>query len=145
MTLALIPETDVLVGKWLREHEAIIALDANVAGKLPDAITKPWIRVTLLDNLNAGASRIDHLLDGMLQLDCYAGIVSTRAGEGQGEASTLARTAWAVLAAMQGTVADGVVVTDVQRVSGPTHDTDTDLEPARERYLLTVSVMVHIA
>lgn len=140
--LTLIPEADALVAGWLRAHPAIVDLDANVAGTLPDTITRPWIRITSFGPDDDAASRLEHLLDFFLQLDCYAGAAATRAGEGQGEASALARTARAVLKAMQGQTADGVVVTQV-RFGGMPRIPDTDFEPARERYVLDVFVRMH--
>lgn len=142
MTLQLIPEADALIAAWLREHPAIIALDANVAGKLPDSIVKPWIRVTLLDATDDVVSGAEHLIEFFLQLDCYAGKAASDADEGQGEASTLARTARAVLKATQGTSSGGVVVSKVT-FSGMLRLPDTTMEPARERYVLDVTVSLH--
>ncbi|MES2867615.1 MAG: hypothetical protein V4703_12805 [Actinomycetota bacterium] len=144
MTLALIPEADALIAGWLRGHPDVIALDANVAGTLPDTIVKSWIRVTLLDGRDDERCRVEHLVDFMVQLDCYAGRDSTREGEGQGEASTLARTARAVLKAAEGATVAGVVVTRV-RFTGHIRVPDTDMEPARERYIVTAEVMLHRA
>lgn len=144
MTLALIPEADALVAGWLRAHPAIVSLDANVAGTLPDSITRPWIRVTSFGPDDDETSRLEHLLDYFLQLDCYAGSVSTKAGEGQGEASTLVRTARAVLREKQGQTLDGVVVCEV-RFGGMPRIPDTYFEPARERYALDVFVRMHAA
>ena len=142
MTLALIPEADALVAGWLRDHPAIVALDANVAGTLPGTIVKPWIRVTLLDATDDVMSGVEHLIEYFLQLDCYAGKAATDIDEGQGEASTLARTARYVLKATQGTAAGGVVVSRVT-FSSMLRLPDVTMEPARERYVLDVTVSMH--
>lgn len=142
MTLPLIAEADALVAQWLREHPDIVALDANVAGTLPDSIEKAWIRVTSFGPSDDDNARLEHLLEFFLQLDCYAGAAATRAQQGQGEASTLVRTVRAVLKAREGQVADGVVVTAV-RFGGMPRIPDTDFEPARERYALDVFLTLH--
>lgn len=144
MTLPVILDAEALVGAWLREHDDIIALDARVAGRTPDSTTRPWIRVTQLDATPIPQAPHEHVIDYMVQLDCYAGKQATDDFTGQAEASTLARTARAVLKALQGTTAGDVAVA---RVGFTTHlrAPDADMEPARERYVLTAELMMHPA
>lgn len=136
MTLALIPDIEKTVSRYLREHADIIALGARVVATPPADRSTPWVRVTQLDDQAVDGSRAEHLIEFMLQLDCYAG-----ASGGKPEASTLARTVRAALAAMPGTQ-NGVVVTGVQFLSGA-YIPDTEFEPARERYIRTVTVWAH--
>lgn len=140
--LPTILDAEALVGAWLRDHEDIEAIGARVAGRTPDSTRLPWIRVTQLDATPIARSGQDYAIDYMLQLDCYAGEDAMRDFVGQAEASALARTARAVLKALEGTTADDVVVS---RVMFTTHlrAPDTALEPARERYILIAFVLMH--
>lgn len=144
MALQVIPDAEALIGSWLREHDDITALGARVAGRTPDSTRAPWVRVTQLDAPRIARSPVDHALDYMVQLDCYAGTDAMSAYTGQAEASLLARTVRAVLTAMQGTVADDVAV---GRVHFTTHmrRPDVEAEPARERYILIAEIVMHAA
>lgn len=142
MSIAIAPNIEALVGGWLREHEAIAALGARVAGKTPDKMMAPWIRVTLLTQDDDPRSAREYLFTNLLQLDCYAGKTAMDAHDGQMEAWTLKANARAVLKTMQGEAADGVVVTRV-RFTGDGRFPDTTMEPARERYILTVEITAH--
>lgn len=142
MAVTVIPDAEALIGAWLREHDDIIDLDARVAGRTPNSTTMPWIRVTQLDAPPIARARQDHHIDYMIQLDCYAGATSTAAHTAQAEASTLGRTARAVLKALEGTVTDGVAVNRV-RVTTHIRDPDTALEPARERVIIVADVLMH--
>jgi len=79
----------------------------------------------------------EHLIDNLLQLECYAG----SGPNGQEEARELATEIRAALAAMSGTF-DGAVVTGV-RFAGMARVPDQGLEPARQRYILTAHVYMH--
>jgi hypothetical protein len=142
VSIQIIPDAEALIGAWLREHADLEALGARVAGRTPNSTTMPWIRVTQLDATPITRARTEHVIDYMIQLDCYAGKQATDDFTGQAEASTLARTARAVLKALEGTVADGVTVS---RVRFTTHlrAPDMDMEPARERYVLTAEILMH--
>lgn len=144
MTLQVIPDAEALVGVWLREHDDIIALDARVSGHTPNTMTLPWVRVTQLDAPPIARTRLDHAINFMVQLDCYAGAEAMNDHKGQRTASLLARTARAVLKALEGTTADGVVVGAV-RFSTHMRAPDTDMEPAGERVILTAQILMHAA
>lgn len=144
MSLQVIPDAEALIGAWLRDHPDITALDARVAGRTPDTLTRPWVRVTQLDATPINRSALDYAIDFTIQLDCYAGSDAMSVFNGQAEASLLARTARAVLKAIEGTAADGVTVS---RVRFATHlrAPDTMLEPARERVILVAEILLHPA
>lgn len=142
MTLTLAPNIEALVGKWLREHPNIVTLGATVSGGTPSTLMAPWVRVTLLAaNDNATAKR-EYLIDHMLQLDCYAGKTASDAHTGQAEAFMVKQTARAILTSYTGQLRDGVVITDV-RVIGDARVPDTAMEPARERYIMTIGIVCH--
>ena len=128
--LTVIPDAEVLIGGWLRTHPDIMALDARVAPRTPDSTSKPWIRVTVIDDGDSTVGH-DHLIEYMVQLDCYAGNTAMAAHTAQAEASLLYRTARAVLKAKEGMQVDSVVVTSVE--CRGTRVPDTSAEPARER------------
>lgn len=138
--LTVIPDAEVLIGGWLRTHPDIMDLDARVAPRTPDSTSKPWIRVTVIDDGDSTVGH-DHLIEYMVQLDCYAGNEAMAAYTAQAEASLLYRTARAVLKSKKGTRSDGVVVTSVECRGARVPD--TSVEPARERFLATATVMAH--
>jgi hypothetical protein len=140
--LALLPDAEQVVGTYLREHPDLVALGANVAGRTPSSMARPWVRLTQLDAPKTVGSRPEHLIHFLLQLDAYAGDVAMRDHSGQAEASLLARTVRAALVAMPDETFDTVVVTDATVVSMP-RIPDTTSEPARERYVITAIVRMH--
>ncbi len=142
MSLPTIPDIELLAGAWLRTHPDIQAFDARVAGRTPSTHRKPWIRLTQLDADDDARSRVEHLIEYVLQLDCYAGEDATKAHTGQAEASALVRAARAVLKAQEGVARDGVVISKVT-FQGMSRIPDTDFEPARERSILTATVRLH--
>jgi hypothetical protein len=141
VTLALIPDAELLIGDYLRTHPDIAALDARVAGTVPANTSKPWVRITQLDD-RAVDETSDHLQEFMLQLDCWAGGAATSAHNGQAEASALSRTVRAALLQAPNATFDGATVTGVRFVSNP-RIPDEAFEPARERYVRTVLIWIH--
>jgi hypothetical protein len=141
VTVVLLPNVEALIGDALREHPDITALGARVAGQTPSTITLPWIRITQLDMPDVGHN-LEHLIAPMLQVECYAGKAATDAHAGQMEAWRLKATTRAILKALQATETDGVYVSKVVLL-GDARLPDTTMEPARERYILTVEVTAH--
>lgn len=142
MALTLAPNIEALVGKWLREHTVMAGLGATVSGGTPSTLMAPWIRVTLLSANDNVIVKREYLIDHMVQLDCYAGKTASDAHVGQAEAFIVKQTARAILTSYQGSARDGVVLSDV-RIIGDTRVPDTTMEPARERYILTVGIVCH--
>lgn len=136
-TLRLLPDIEALVGNALRNHDAIQALDARVGRRKPRTTTRPWIRVTKLDGIDR--SGIEHLIAYLLQIDCFAGQDTATPAE---EAQLLSASARAVLKALQGTVIEQVAIGRV-RFTGDLPAPDNTMEPARERYVLTVEIVAH--
>lgn len=139
MSVALLPNIEATVGRYLRDHEAVQAIvGTRVGGKTPATTDKPWVSVILIDPRNAGASsQFEHLVEHMVQLDCYAGEQG-----GQAEASLLARTVRAAMVAIPDVDHDNVVVS-VVTFSGMPRVPDTNFKPTRERYALTAHVYAH--
>jgi hypothetical protein len=102
----------------------------------------PWVRVTQLDGTDIGG--LEHLIDYLVQLDCYAGKDAMDDHVGQAEASLLARTVRAVLKAAKGQTIGDAVITNVG-FQGMPRIPDPDFEPARERYVLTATIHLHAA
>ena len=138
MTLTLIPDAEKITGKYLREHPAIIDLDARVVGKPPDSRETPWVQITQLDAPKETGSTPEHLISFMLQFDCYAG-----ADGGQPEAALLGRTVRALLTVMPEAAHEGAVVTQARLLSHA-RIPDRDIEPARQRVILTADVRMHV-
>lgn len=139
-TLALIPDAPAIIGSQLREHPAVMALDARVAGKLPASFTKPWVKITQLDATNVTGGQPEHLISYYLQFDCYAGSAADNAQE---QASQLGRTIRAVLHDLTEQDIDGVVVAHVA-FTGDARIPDEAFEPARERVVLDADLRIHV-
>lgn len=138
MTSTLIPDAEKVTSYYLRQHPAVVALDARIVGKTPSSTAAPWVRVTQLDASQDDTSQFDHLVEFYLQLDCYAGATG-----GQPEASLLARTVRAAVIDMPGEHDDCIVTR--ARISGAARVPDQALEPARERVIVTAIVTAHPA
>lgn len=126
----MIPNAEKLVANRLREEA-----DLRVVAKTPKDTDSAWVRLTLLD-APQGNSPADHLVAFYLQLDCYAG----KKG-GEPEAIGLALAAREVLTGLGGTYDEGVVTGG--RINGMARIPDVDLEPARERVVMTATVWAH--
>lgn len=138
----MIPDIEKIVGAYLRDHDDIAALGAQVVGQTPRDTSGSWVRLTLLaapDN----SSGAEHLIGFLVQLDCYSSEAGID-GSQQKEASVLGRTVRAALKAMQGTTRDDAVITGVQ-FPGMLRLLDQDLESARERIVLTATIWAHAA
>lgn len=145
MTLTLIPDAELILGDYLRELPAIVAIGANVAPVIPSNTTKPWVRVTLLDARKIPGSEPDWLVEHYLQFDCYADATATKDKAGQGQASLLARTVRAALEAAKGqTLGAAAVVCDVH-VTNMARVPDETFDPARPRYVLDELVVMRPA
>lgn len=134
MTLTTVVDVERLVSDYLRTHADIIALGTRIVGKTPDSKTTSWVRVTELSAPQV--NQPDHLVESLMHFDCYAGATG-----GQPEANNLYRAVRAVLGTLPGTHALGAV-TGVRIIGGP-RDLDTDIEPARDRRILTAYIWSH--
>lgn len=132
--LTLTPDIERITTDYLRAHADIVALSTRIRVTTPDDKTTSWVRVTKLSSPQVNYP--DHLVQFMCQLDCYAGATG-----GVPEVNTLERTVRAVL----GTLPDAsssAVVTKVDFIGGM-RDVDRDLEPARDRVVLTALIYAH--
>ena len=127
-----------IVGEYLRAHADVVATGARVATKLPATLTNPWVRITLLDAPSDPVDSSDHLVNHLLQLDCYAG--NTLDGSQQ-QAHGLYAAVRDALNEMAG-VRGGAVVSSARFV-GVVFLPDAALEPARDRYIITAEVAAH--
>lgn len=136
----MIADLEKITSNYLRTHPTVTPLGTRLVGKTPTqdsgGTTGSWVRVTQLDARDQTRGAPDHLIAYLLQFDCYAGSTG-----GQPEATSLARTVRAALAAMPGT-RDTVVVTSV-RFTGHIRLPDTDFSPSRERVVLTAEIRAH--
>lgn len=141
--LPTIPRAEPIVGDYLRAHPDIEALDARVATRTPNSMTRPWVRVLQLNAQDSTTKSAEHLIEYLLQFDCYAGQDAMDAEIGQSEALDVAAAVRAVLKDAQSKTIGGVVWTSVT-FNGMPRLPDPDLgEPARERYVLTATIKMH--
>lgn len=133
----MIADGEALVIAELLATDAVTAIvGERISTDHPDSHGEPWVKVTQLDVSADPNASFDRLVTYLIQLDCYAG-----ADGGSPQASTLARTVRAAIWAMSGQ-RDGAVVS-MAKAWGLANIPDTDLEPARPRYLVTASVTAH--
>lgn len=132
----MIPDGKKITADYLRVHSAVAALGVRVVGKTPDDRETPWVRVTQVDARNTPGSIPLHLINYMLQLDCFVG-----EGAGQPQARNLANTVLDALDQMPG-VRSGKTVSAAYPV-GMTELFSTDFEPARDYVALTAEVLIH--
>lgn len=137
MTLTLIPDLEASAGTWLRDHPAIVTLDARVSGAIPKSFTRPWVKIVQLQATPEPNTTVEHLIVYLLQLDCYAGDTPNT---GQAQANLLARTVRAALHEWSGNT--DLTVTAV-RTTGDARIPDETFDPWRERRILTVQIWAH--
>lgn len=134
----MIPYGLKITADFLRAHDAVTAICDRVVTKTPSSTSEPWVRVARLDARNEAGSAVEHLIDFLLQFDCYAGSEG-----GLPEAELLGRTVRAALHDdLPGTPDLGAVVTNV-RIVGDTDLPDTTFEPARDRVAITALIWMH--
>jgi len=128
-----------IVGGYLRGLKPISDLvGERVSHKSPEDFGEPWVRITQLDARNETPTRkVEHLVSYYLQIDCYAGDDNRFA-----EASDLAIAVRGALVAITAADLAEAVATDVGFMSMPSVP-DTDLKPARERFILDAEVFMH--
>jgi len=132
-------DAKAIVRSFLLDRPAIKGLKARVVGKTPDSTEQPWVRITLIDPQNrTGINRVEHLVSYYLQFDCYAG-----ASGGEPEAFELAKAVRSALVEdLPDSVLEEAVVTDVVAISMHPMP-DTDLDDARDRFILDVEICMH--
>jgi hypothetical protein len=127
--MAEIPNIEKLLSDYLR------AEDHRVVAQTPEDTSSPWVRLTLLGAPSLTSS--DWLFRGVVQLDCYAGKTG-----GHPEATELAAQVRAMLERLPRESLPEVVVTDSRNV-GHLRRPDGDLDPPRQRWILTQQILFH--
>ncbi|MGZ6587886.1 MAG: hypothetical protein ACXVHX_26750 [Solirubrobacteraceae bacterium] len=124
----------------LNGHADVSALDARAATKTPNTHVNPWVRVTLLDARTVG--NVEHAHDFLVQFDCFAGDAAMNAHTGPMEALDLVTAVRGALDELKGQITGAAVVSGVV-FTGQHRLPDTTSEPARDRYVLTASIVMH--
>jgi hypothetical protein len=132
---------EAIVADFLKEQAPVAALvGTRVVAQTPTTTDKAWVRVTLIDPQNkTGIRRVELLVGYYLQVDCYAGKTG-----GQAEAFALAQAVRDALVSAPGTTTGGALITDAAPLSMP-RSSDTDLSPARERFILDIELTIRSA
>lgn len=139
MPLITLPDVEIIVGDFIATHPDVVALQANVAGRIPADFSKPFVRVTRLDAQKEARSRVNYLMSYLMDFDCYASSTAVKEDRQQAEASLLGRTVRAVLESMQERVIGGVSFT-CAHFAIDARLPDMDFSPARERVKLSVEI-----
>jgi hypothetical protein len=129
-----IPNGEAIISAYLRNQTG-----ERIVSRTPSDTSTSFVRLTQLDAANEAISTPEHLINYMLQLDCYAG--DSEQG-GHKEASDLATTIRAALDQMPRVGVKGATVTSV-RFTGHARMPDTEFEPARERFIIDSIVILH--
>lgn len=130
------PDPELLLVTYLRSQTTVTDLADRIGTRTPPSTDQPWIRIALLPVTPDPGSSALHLARALLQIDCYAGRNDTQA-----QASLLARTVQHAIHLMPAREHPGAVITSAQ--ASFRRLPDTDLEPARERYILEATLILH--
>lgn len=98
---------------------------------------EPWVEIHLVNAPSDDVIPVDYLIGFLIDFNCYAG-----QNGGQPEARGLVGAVRDALDLMRKTSFDDAVVTSVKFLSMP-RVPDTEMEPARERYVLTARIHAH--
>lgn len=140
MSVATIPDGELIVGGYLRTHADVEALGTRIVGETPASIAGSWVRLTQINAPSDPRSRVDHLVAFYFQFDCYSSKLGID-GSPQKEAALIGRTVRAVLQTMPDAILDAVVTRVL--INGDARIPDAQLEPARERRIITATVWMH--
>ena len=134
----MIVDGPAIVHAHLTAESAITTIVGDrVTDITPEDVSHPWVKVQLIQAPQADNVPFDYLVPFTFQIDCYAG-----KGQAQTEANLLGRIVRASLNEMPHTTHTDAVVTQVRHISFRFMP-DTDLEPARDRYVLLTTVVAH--
>lgn len=139
----MVPNPEKIVADYLRDQ------DLRVVVRTPEDTSTGWVRLHLLAAPPETNPENDHSVRCTFQLDCYAGAGTTDAPDssggtgGQPEAANLAATVRGLLRDLRGVQGEAVV--SRTRSVGYMRSPDTGFKPARERFLLTHYVWMHLA
>lgn len=133
-----VPDIEAIVTAYLAADPGVSTITEDILDTTPDSTASPWVRITQLDASPFPGDVADHAIEGYLQFDCYAG----SGDEGHAEAAALYRAVRAALRDIHLASHTGAVVNGA-RIRGAARIPDIDLEPARERFVLTASVYHH--
>lgn len=134
----MLPDVEVLVVAHLRATQAVIDLTTRIGTRTPSTLAGQFVKVQVLDEQQDTSSPALHLIRALVQIDCYG---SSNRDSAHAEASLLARTIREAVHAMPAATHTGAVVNAARASSRRLPD--TDLEPARERYVLTCDLVLH--
>lgn len=134
----MLPDIEIVVAAHLRATTAVMLLTQRIGTRTPPDVAGQFVKVTLIDDEQAPNSPALHLVSALVQIDCYG---SSNRDSAHAEASLLARTVREAIVAMPQATHTGCVVTAARTSSRRL--TDTDLDPARERYVVTCDLTLH--
>lgn len=128
----MIPDIEKIVSAHLRGDTG-----ERIVGKTPENTDDAWVRLTLLDARAVDGARHEHLIEALVQLDCYAS-----EDGGQPEANTLGRTIRASLVDAPNQTHEGATISGVE-IRSHRRSPDATFSPSRERIILTSLVWLH--
>lgn len=122
-----------LVSGYLRDQD----FRARVSPPDESHRGESWVEYSLINAPSDDIIPVEWLTGFMLDFRCYAGATG-----GQPEAHDLVYAVREALALLPKTSFDDAVVTQVKFLAMP-YVPDTEMEPARERYVLTARIYAH--
>jgi hypothetical protein len=139
VTEPVIPNGQLIVSNYLREDPEVSALVSRVVANPPDENLRgsPWIMFTLLSAPQVEESRHDWLVEFYFQLDIYAGATG-----GFPAIWAMAQAVRRSIVRMPTVGVEDAVCTRA-KVLGFNPQKDTDMEPARDRFIMTASAWLH--
>jgi hypothetical protein len=132
-------DTERIISAYLRDHPLLAQWADRIVPRTPSSTASAWLRVQLIDGRQAPRSRALHLINTLVQIDCYAG----EGAGGQGDANGMAVAVVEALNAMPGASTPGAFVSSAR--SSWRRLPDTTFTPARERYIVETQLVLHPA
>lgn len=133
--MTLIPDVELVLSQYLRSRGDVYPdLVERIGTVTPKSTLAPWLRITQIGDTQRSNGL--WFLAALVQIDCYASDTG-----GQAEASLIARTVRHALDEMPKALLEDAVVTSVS--SSMRRSQDDAFDPARERYILQVSISLH--
>jgi hypothetical protein len=139
VTEPMIPNGQRVISDYLRGHADVEAVVSRVVAKPPDEGQRSiaWVMFTLLSAPQVENYPPDWLVEFYFQLDVYAGATG-----GLPEIWSIATAVRRAIVQMPENGVEDAVCTRT-KIYGFNPQPDTDMEPARERFVMTASAWLH--
>lgn len=127
-----LPDVELITTSFLREHEAVTDVEADVSTELPNPIRFPYITLQRMGGIPVEPIWLD---EAHVQVSCW--------GATRQQAADLAARCRAALFDMRGYRDDAGYVTGVSDLTGLMWVPDTSQDPTVNRFVFGVAIYTH--